>query len=141
MNKMVSLPVAAALPIAAPVLLAPEPAAADDSKLLALVEEYIAAQRLYDDLSTLADKMQCDRGRPPEALRIRPRDTELGRKPWQATDEFWTRPCDIDQWRSVDELKAKWREKGDRSILVTWTVKAPEELRERAAEIVSAHDE
>jgi hypothetical protein len=36
MNKLVSLPVAAAIPIAAPALLVPEPATADDSKLLAL---------------------------------------------------------------------------------------------------------
>ena len=56
MNKMVSLPVAAALPIAAPVLLAPEPAAADDSKLLALVEEYIAAQRLTTTCPPLPTK-------------------------------------------------------------------------------------
>lgn len=41
MNKMVSVPVAAAaVPIAATALLAPEPAAATDSKLMALVEEY-----------------------------------------------------------------------------------------------------
>ena len=38
-------------------------------------------------------------------------------------------------------MKSKWREKGDRSILITWTVKAPEELRLRGAEIVSAYDE
>lgn len=71
--------------------------------------------------------MSIERGDPPEVLRIRPRDLELGRKkPWRATEEFWHRPCDIGQWRSVDEVKSKWREKGDRSILVTWKVKAPE---------------
>jgi hypothetical protein len=50
--------------------------------------------------------MSIERGPPPEVLRIQPRDLELGRKPWQATDEFWHRPCDIDQWRKVDEVKA-----------------------------------
>jgi len=141
MNKLVSLPVAAAIPIAAPALLVPEPATADDSKLLALVEEYIVAHRLWNELAHIADEMSIERGPPPEVLRIQPRDLELGRKPWQATDEFWHRPCDIDQWRKVDEVKAKWREKGDRSILVTWKVKAPEELRLRGAEIVTAYDQ
>lgn len=117
-------------------------AVAADSKLLALVEEYIAAQLLYGDLSTIADEMQSDHGSPPEVLRIRPRDLELGRKPtFDSTDEFWHRPCDIDQWRQVDEVKAKWREKGDRSILIMWKIKAPEELRLRGAEIVTAYDQ
>jgi hypothetical protein len=141
MNKLVSLPVAAAIPIAAPALLVPEPAVADDSKLLALVEEYMVAHRLWNELSNIADEMSIERGPPPEVLRIRPRDLEMGRKPWRATDDFWHRPCDIGQWRSVDETKSKWREKGDRSILVTWKVRAPEELRLRAAEIVTAYDQ
>jgi hypothetical protein len=58
MNKLVSLPVAAAIPIAAPALLVPEPATADDSKLLALVEEYIVAHRLWNELAHIADEMR-----------------------------------------------------------------------------------
>jgi hypothetical protein len=118
-------------------------AVAADSELLALVDEYIDAQKRYGDLATRADEMQMDYGTPPEAPRIRPCDLdELGRKPpLRSTDEFWHRPCDIDQWRSVDGVKSKCREKGDRSILVTWKVRASEELRSRAAEIVTSYEE
>jgi len=118
-------------------------AVAADSEILALVDEYIDAQKRYGDLATRADEMQMDYGTPPEAPRIRPCDLdELGRKPpLRSTDEFWHRPCDIDQWRSVDGVKSKCREKGDRSILVTWKVRASEELRSRAAEIVTSYEE
>jgi hypothetical protein len=145
-NKLVSLPViAAAIPTAAPALPVNLPQAdtvAADRELMALVEEYIVAQRRWNDLSHIADEMSTDLGDPREVLRIRPRDLELGRKPtFDSADEFWHRPCDIDQWRQVDEVKSKWREKGDRSILVMWKEKAPEELRLRGAEIVTAYDQ
>jgi hypothetical protein len=36
-----------------------------------------------NDLAHLADELRIDLGDPPEALRIRSRDLELGRKPWR----------------------------------------------------------
>ena len=42
-------------------------AVAADSELLALVDEYIDAQKRYGDLATRADEMQMDYGTPPEA--------------------------------------------------------------------------
>jgi hypothetical protein len=139
-NKLVSLPVVAALPTAAPAMLAPETPQADDSKLLALADEYIVAERRYGDLAMALDHMN-EHVNPPEVLRVWPRDFELGRKlTFDEGDEFWHRPCDITQWRSLIEYKTEWKETDDRAEMVQWKIKPSEELRLRGAEIVAAFD-
>jgi hypothetical protein len=143
-NSIVSLPIAAAVPTAAPAMLtaaAPRPDAVADSKLLALVEELIVAEQRYSDLTTALDQMNA-RVNPPGVLRIRPRDLELGRKPtFESTDEFWHRPCDITQWRNLMEYKTEWKETDDRAEMVQWKIKPSEELRLRGAEVVAAFEE
>ena len=124
--------------IAAAEATSPNPIA--DSKLLALADEYVVAEQRWGDLVTAVDEMCCHRKHLPEVLRIRPQDLELGRKPWEATDEFWHRPCDIRQWRCLMDFKTEYKEEGDRSEIVQWTIKPSEELSSRGAEIVAAFD-
>ena len=99
MNKLVSLPVIAAVPTTAPSVLEPAPsvlapATADDSKLRALADEYILATRKYGDALVARDEL-LEKGVPPlpEILRIRPRDLELGKKPNSMTTSFGTVPA------------------------------------------------
>jgi hypothetical protein len=103
-----------------------------DGKLLALADELVIAEQRYADLAIAADNMT-ERTNPPEALRIRPRDIELGRKPHKSADEFWHRPCDIGQWRSLDQWKTEHTKTEDRMELVQWRIKASDELQLRGA--------
>ena len=79
-----------------------------NSDLIALVDECIAADSHAGDLCVQLGRMldaEETRYPLPPALRIRSTDLELGRKPWQATDTFWHRPCDIGQWRNLGGMK------------------------------------
>jgi hypothetical protein len=110
-----------------------------DAELSKLADEYIAAERKHCELYILVDEMGGQMVEPPpEALRIRPRDLELDRKPLEAEEEFWRRPCDIGQWRFLEKLEL---ESDTEDRLVYRKVPASEELRLRAAEIVTAFDE
>jgi hypothetical protein len=108
---------------------------------LALAAEYVIAEQREVDLPSAFDRMDHHIA-PPEALRIRPRDLELGRKlTFEDKDEFWHRPCDIPQWRNLMDHKGEWREFDDRSEIITWKIQPSEELRARGAEIVAAWDD
>lgn len=116
-------------------------AVSQDSKLLHLADEYVMAEQREFDLSGAFDRMDHHIA-PPEALRIRPRDLELGRKlTFEDKDEFWFRPCDIPQWRNLMEYKTEWKETDDRAEMVQWKIQPSEELRARGAEIVAAWDD
>jgi hypothetical protein len=110
-----------------------------DRKLLALADELVIAEQRYADLMTAVDHMT-DHTNPPEALRIRPRDLELGRKPHESADEFWHRPCDIDQWRTLDKWKTEVTKTDDRMEMVQWRTRASDELQLRGSEIVAAFE-
>jgi hypothetical protein len=143
MNMFVSAAVVAnAAPVMATAATAPsEPVINDavDGKLFALVDELIALERRYSDLCSAADRAK-NHVTLPEALRVRPRDLELGRTLFNATDEHWHRPCDIGQWRNVMEYKSEMIETDDRMEIVTWKIQPTEELRERGTEISTAFD-
>jgi hypothetical protein len=140
MNKIVAVAAATAVPVVSPSLVISEPAAPDDSKLLELVEQYVLAERRYGDAVFARDEMETRRPPPTEVLRIRPRDLELARKPWKAGDEFWTRPCDIGQWRQLIEYRTEMDETEERVVLTTLKVQPSEELRARGDEICTAWD-
>lgn len=109
-----------------------------DAALFDLVDNCIAAEKRYFDAVTDLDRLE--RPAPPEALRIRPRDLELGRKPFKDSDEFWRRPCDISQWRQVDEWRTKKEETPDTFAIIQQRIPASEELTARGQEIVEAFD-
>jgi hypothetical protein len=115
--------------------------AQDDSKLLALADEFVAAEQRYTDaLVSRDDLVENHHPRMPEALRIQPRDLELGGKLYDQTDEYWRRPCDIGQWRDPDDCTYERKVDGDCLTIITQTIPATEEKRLRAAEIVAAFD-
>jgi hypothetical protein len=122
----------------------PSPAAAArgaDAELLDLANQYIIAEQRYCDLHWQVEEMEEERGDPPEMLRILPSDAELGRAPWQATDEFWHRPCDLEQWRKLDEwVQVSKLLTDDRMEMVLERNDPPAQLRARAEQIVSAFD-
>ena len=117
-------------------------AAVADSGLIALAEQYIAAEQQFCDLHMAVDRMNGECSTLPEALRIHPGDAELGRKALAPEDEYWHRPCDIGQWRRLEtfELDSK-SETDDRFEMAMRKIKPSAELRTRAEEIVSAYDE
>ncbi|MGY4237289.1 hypothetical protein ACVIIW_006236 [Bradyrhizobium sp. USDA 4449] len=104
------------------------PPAHPDAALFDLVDKCVAAEKRLLNADIALD--QLERPLPPEVLRIRPRDLELGCKPWELAQEFWTAPCDIAQWRQVD----KWQTK------IQQRIPATEELSTRGQEIVEAFD-
>jgi hypothetical protein len=136
MNSIVSLPIVAAVPTSAPAMPPDELA---DSRLLTLADELVIAEQQYSDLMIAVDRMN-EHINPPEVLRIRPRDLELGRKPLESADEFWHRPCDIGQWRSLDEWNTECTQTDDRMEIVQWRIKASDELQARGVEIVAAFE-
>jgi hypothetical protein len=145
-NKLVSLPVIAAVPTTAPSVLEPAPsvlapATADDSKLRALADEYILATRKYGDALVARDEL-LEKGVPPlpEILRIRPRDLELGKKPNFDDDEFWHRPCDMGLMERSGNVQVRIQETDERMEIVTLKVQPSEELSARGAEITAAYD-
>jgi len=113
-----------------------------DAELISLTDQLVSAvaesRRLYD----IADAMKNAHRNSgfPEALRIRAEDAALGRTPWEPTDKFWHRPCDIDKWRAVDDCEVDKEDSADGYVLRVRTVKAAEDLRERGEEIVAAFD-
>lgn len=109
-----------------------------DAALFDLVDNCIAAEKRYFDAITDLDRLE--RPAPPEVLRIGPRDLELGRKPFRASDEFWYRPCDISQWRQVDEWQTKKEETPETFAIIQQRIPASEELAARGQEIVEAFD-
>jgi hypothetical protein len=130
------VPIVAAAPTAPSAM----PLSNPDSKLLALADEYVIAEQRYSDLAIVVDRMN-ERTDPPEVLRIRPSDLELGRSPsFDKSDGFWQRPCDLDQWRRLDEWEIECTKTEDRMEMVQWRVPASDELKARAAEIVTAFD-
>ncbi|UFX41726.1 hypothetical protein HAP47_0020660 [Bradyrhizobium sp. 41S5] len=141
-RSLASLPVAAATPAAASLMQVTDESHAADTQLLALADEYVVAEWHYLDLLIAVDQMSEHREAPPEVLKIRPRDLELGRKPEQNA-EFWASPCDIMQWRParLAEWRMEKKETDDRLELVQWKIEPSEELCERGAEIVAAFDE
>jgi len=133
----------AAIPTAAPALLGQQQVsvASADSELLALADKYIIAERRYADSIVARDDL-IDRNRKPptEALRVRPRDLELGKKLFCPTDEFWHRPCDMGQWRDLVTYKIEYEDTDERQAIVSWKIPPSEELRARGAEIMAAYD-
>jgi hypothetical protein len=65
----------------------------DDSKLLALADEYTLAVRKYGDALVARDEL-LEKGVPPlpEVLRIRPRDLELGKNLISMMTSFGSAP-------------------------------------------------
>ncbi|MBH5397148.1 hypothetical protein HZZ13_04990 [Bradyrhizobium sp. CNPSo 4010] len=109
-----------------------------DAALFDLIEDCIAAEKRYFEAVTRLDELE--RPAPPEVLRIRPRDLELGRKAFEASDEFWRRPCDIGQWRHVDQWETEKEETPDTFAIIQRRIPASEELAARGREIVEAFD-
>jgi hypothetical protein len=107
-----------------------------DAALFELIDSCIAAESRYFDAVTKLDELE--RPTPPEVLRVRPRDLELGRKTFEASDEFWHRPCDITQWSKVDEWQTEKEETPDTFAIVQRRIPASEELAARGREIVEA---
>jgi hypothetical protein len=146
MNSLVALPIAAAIPTAAPAMDFPiAPATAPtraDLELVRLAEQLIAAVAESRRLSLIADEMKYAHRKSgfPEVLRIRPSDAELGRTPWESTDEFWHRPCDIDKWRISHSFEHDVEDRADGFVMNVRKIKPSEELRERAEEILAAYD-
>lgn len=88
MNTLVALPIAAAVPTAAPAMpvlhaAAPPAGPHPDAKLFALIDQFVIADRKYRALRATVDRMEDeirfpDRGEMPEVLRWRPSDRRLG---------------------------------------------------------------
>ena len=133
--------VATAMPLAAAPAL-PAPGLANDSELLALAERFIAAERRYCDTLIARDELIDNNLRPPpEALRVSPRDFELGKKLFDSTDEFWHRPCDIGQWRDLTTYEpTQVNETTECFMMVAKKILPSEELRTRAEQIIAAYD-
>lgn len=154
--------------VASPALAKPTIAGKDDSKLLALVEEFIAAERefrrLLDEQSRVENQVLGKaRSAPSDILRVRPEDAELGLpKPFDscltrnASAEFYRSP-DIDrlacaEWSLCEEVKLPagvhaiasaddpiHRHLEPTSFLIADTKFTPgKEARARADEIVAA---
>jgi hypothetical protein len=136
MTAVLSLPVATA---STSVQMIQEPTGPHpDAKIFDLVEEYVAAEQRYSDASLAVDRLSGPKGSPPEVLRIQQRDLELGRKPTSPSDEYWHRPCDMGQWRSLDNWECDKTETDDSMTLVSRRIPASPELVNRGAEIVAA---
>ncbi|MDF0521538.1 hypothetical protein P0R31_30270 [Bradyrhizobium yuanmingense] len=139
MNAIVSLPLAAA-PLPTKIVEAPA-SRHPDARVFELVDAYLAAERRYSDAAIALDRRSAHVN-PPEVLRIRPRDFELGKKLelFEASDEYWYRPCDIGQWKSLDGWQTERHETADCMVLTQRRVPASEELKARGEEIVAAWD-
>jgi hypothetical protein len=112
-----------------------------DAELVALAEQYAAAEQRYCDLTNKIDEINTGCFELPEALRILPSDADFGRAPLEVTDEFWRRPCDIDKWRKLDKwVKVTDIMTEDRMEIVIERRDPSPELRSRADEIVAAFD-
>jgi hypothetical protein len=136
MTAMLSLPLAAA---PTSVQMMQEPTGPHpDAKIFDLVEEYVAAEQRCSDAILAADRLDQPKGPPPEVLRIQQRDLQLGRKPTFAPDEYWQRPCDMGQWRSLDHWEYDKTETDDCMTVVSRQIPASAELVARGAEIVAA---
>jgi len=141
-RSLFSIPAAAAIPaiIAIPQAAGPADPPHLDAKLFELVDRYIAAEKQYAEAAKVADHLEFPRSKPPEVLRIRPRDIELGCKNEGRSNEFWTNPCDIQQWRDPSKCEISRHEDGDTLTIITRAIPPSEELAARAAEIVAAYD-
>jgi hypothetical protein len=147
MNSLVALPIAAAVPTTAPAMDFPvAPVApfipAGDLKLVELAEQFIAAVAERRRLADIRDEvLRAHRMSGfPEALRVRPGDAKFGRTTWEATDEFWHRPCDIGKWRNINEVEHEMKGTADGFVVTVRRKEPAAELRERAEEIVTAYD-
>lgn len=112
-----------------------------DGVLSELADAYIAAERRYSAAAIALDHM-CMHVNPPEVLRVQPRDFEMGKaiEQFDAADEHWRRPCDVDQWRFVDCWHSEKVETKDLLSITSRRIPASAELTARAAEIVAAFD-
>jgi len=124
MNSLVTLPIVAAVPTAAPAMEFPlVPVApsipASDLKLVELAEKFIAAVAESRRLNLIAEQIHADYRMSdlPSELRVRPSDANLGRTLFEPADEFWHRPCDIDQWRNIHKLEHETEHKTDGFVL------------------------
>ncbi|WP_213740936.1 hypothetical protein [Bradyrhizobium sp. dw_411] len=114
-----------------------------DAKIIELARQYPAAVNERRRLGVIMDEIKeaYRMSGFPESLRIRPTDAALGRTPWQDTDEFWHRPCDIDKWRSVNTYDCTREDTADGIVMTLRTIKASAKLQARAEEIVAAYDQ
>jgi hypothetical protein len=108
--------------------------------LAQLADDFLEAYQRFEDLTRVVGRMDDEHmDRPvPQPLRIQPADFELGRKPWQTTDEFWRRPCDVDKWRRLESWEMVT--KTDDEVVMRKS-EPPAELRARANEIVTTFDQ
>lgn len=141
MNMLVSTAaVATAMPVAAAALpAAPHP----DAELLALADQYIAAQKEADRLYLVADRLDPPRGPLPEALLWREADTELG-LPEPIFNERKGEPltwrCGVAALRREKWMRASRLEDGDKLTISSWYEIPSPEARARADEIIAAFD-
>lgn len=141
MNMLVST---AAVATAMPVATAARPAAPHpDAELLALADQYIAAQKEADRLYLVADRLNRPCGPLPEALLWREADTELG-LPEPIFNERKGEPlawrCGVAALRREKWMRATRLEDGDKLTISSWYEIPSPEARARADEIIAAFD-
>jgi hypothetical protein len=163
MNILVALPIAPAVPTVAPALpaghdvappIAPDHRSHPDAELFELVEQFIAADRKYRELSACVDRMEADaiyaRDPLPDVLRWRKSDLKLGLPILYNCPAIpkpnWDAPIQVNQirtkkWIRVEREMIKGHPiKGmfNERMRVFTPSKAP---RARADEIIATFDE
>lgn len=138
MNKLVAISAVAAVPTVAPAM-GSGPSEAE-TLLADLTNQLIVAVAESRRLWGIVDDWDGERlyGKMPSVLRIQPNDVHFGHTPWEATDEFWHRPCDIVKWRCTEEWTTERIETDDGFEVKMRRILPSEELRTRAEEIVAA---
>jgi hypothetical protein len=149
MNTVVALPIAAALPVAAPAIDFPAPSflpppSPADTELLALVDEYIFAEAESERLRKIYNKLEeafLDKGKPG-ALRVHPGDAELGIR------AFIGRLGENHNSFNIDVLRSpKWPHPDAKvelamgRIIAERLFKPSSQARARADEIIAASDQ
>ena len=145
-----ALPIATAIPTAAPALTAAslqQPHCEAD--LLAMADQYAVAYKKWSDLNLVVDRMDgsrfASRGDRPEVLNRREADAELGLPSlWPYPDDhkpIWDRPIDVNLIRD-----AKWTifskvETDDEVTVSLRKVMPSPAARARADEIIAAYDD
>jgi hypothetical protein len=158
MNTLVSLPIVAAMPTAAPAM--PVDQLKDafeasnrsntvaDAELIALVDQYVVAEQRYCDLNRKADLIEGEsnhrRNPVPEILSWRASDAELGLPSlWSDPKDHppvWDRPIDVNRIRDAEwTVVSKYAIEGECSITLR-DVTPSAAARARADEIIAAFD-
>ncbi|MDP1868457.1 MAG: hypothetical protein Q8L13_19235 [Bradyrhizobium sp.] len=156
MNTFVALPIASAVPTAAPAM---PPASAKpnpDAALFALIDEFVAADKKYRELRSAVDRMEDafrhpePRGKMPDVLRWRRSDKKLGLPMPYICPAFpkpiWDREIHVcslrgKKWLRSERVLIKDHPTKGMFYSRMWMVTPSKAARTRADEIIAAFDE